>query len=100
MEDKHTVNDLLVMQKSLAERRNQLKTLEIANSRDTIYRVPGQDTIEKALYDVSDLDKAIADLNMALYKIDRAIKNSNAQTYVEIPNVNYEELMKTINTKQ
>ncbi len=86
---KYTVNSLLVMQKSLRIRMSQLNELKNESTHRTIFTETKQ--IEEPVYDVKRVDTKIVRINNALFEIDRAIKESNAKTKVNV-SINYQNL--------
>jgi hypothetical protein len=90
-----TVNQLLVMKKSLTERRNQLKELVRQSAVTRSQTFGGQTNTEEAKYDVAEVDKRVTEIEMALFHIDGKIKESNAKTVVAVP-VEFDTLMSPI----
>jgi len=78
----YTVNQLLTMQRHLSGRRAQLQSLAQENSRRFSWR--DSDKEEHPVYDVKELDAKVTKINNALFKIDCAVKASNAKTNVDI----------------
>ena len=60
-----------------------------------ITRFDGKEEITEPTYDIKLIDKKSAELTTALYKIDRAIKEANAVTKVEL-DVDYDTLVRPI----
>jgi hypothetical protein len=90
---KVTVNKLLAMEKSLRERLNQLKELEVKTAKVSIW--DDKDKREEPTYDVRKVDKKITELNKALFEINYMVKESNAKTLVEV-NLDYNDLVSGI----
>lgn len=88
-----TVNALLAMSKSLRQRQTQLN--ELKNKCATITMWGEKDKTEEPVYDVKDVDKKIVKINNALFKIDTAIKASNAMTKVDV-DVDYDDLTSSL----
>jgi len=84
-----TVNEAMVLQKTLKERLAELRNLRssVATEKTTTY--PWHDSEKKVeeikvKYDIKVLDKRVTELELALYKMDAAIKQSNAKTEIAI----------------
>lgn len=87
----HTINELLVLSKSVRERVNNLKSLaEVVAKKERYFGNP--DKVIEPQYDVKDVDKKIIELQRFLLKVDTEIKKSNAITEVEI-DFNIDELL-------
>ena len=89
----YTINQLLTMQRHLSARRAQLQSLAQENSRRYSWR--DSDKEEYPVYDVKELDAKVTKINNALFKIDCAIKASNAKTTVEVE-VDFDKLGEAI----
>jgi len=87
---KETISGLLSMQKILLQRRNQLNELKNEVSKRTMWHEPNK--TDEPVYDIKMVDKKITKINMALFKIDKAVKQSNATTNVEI-NIDFDSLI-------
>lgn len=86
-----TINEAMVLQKSIRLRVQELQTLRNANAveRNTFFRI-GNDSDEKKReevkcnYDPKKLDKKITELELFLFKVDTAIKRANAVATVDL----------------
>jgi len=85
-----TINEAMVMQRTIRDRINSLSSLRNANStrtRTMSYLGGGepkeQVTIEPQ-YDVRDLDAKIVELEGMMFKIDVSIKRANAKTEIGV----------------
>jgi hypothetical protein len=92
---KQSVNAWLSMKNSLQSRLAEVKEMKGNASVRRISRYDGKEEITEPTYDIKQIDKKCAELTTALFKIDRAIKEANAKTQVEL-DVNYDELVKPI----
>lgn len=87
---RNTVNELLVLKAVLQKRQGQVQNLLTHACRRTVseypYREPEQRQreVSESRYDPDDLEHKNAELNLALYEIDRVIKVANAITVVEV----------------
>jgi len=84
-----TVNQAMSLQKAVQSRLGQLRSLrsEVAVKKDTTY--PWNDSKEKIeiiepQFDVKAVDKKITELELVLFKMDAAIKQSNALTELDL----------------
>jgi len=89
MSKNFTVNELLVIQTNLNKRLNQLTSLIAINSVESVTKTTYGDgeirtDTKTNRYDPVDLEKKCAEINFALFEIDRLIKVSNAKTKVKI----------------
>ena len=91
-----SISYLLSMQTALNQRRNQLKELRDSNTTRT-YRFMAADQKEttEPTYDIKRVDKMLADINKALFKLDHKIKEANAKTTIEV-DVDFDSLMSEI----
>lgn len=84
---KITVNEALALRNRLVDRKRDLSsTLGHCSILDTNEYGTGETyrkTTRTPEFDVEELDHAISDIEMALYKIDRAIKSSNATSEID-----------------
>ena len=84
-----TVNEAMALQKAIQSRLHQLRSLrnDVAVRRDTrwigVSERDKQETIEPQ-FDVKEVDKKVTELELVLFKIDAAIKQSNALTKLEL----------------
>ena len=78
-----SVNELLVLQKAVRERVNQLKNLVRESSVQTSY-YGEKEKVVTPQYDGKLIDKKVTELEMWLFKSDAAIKQSNAVTQVNV----------------
>jgi len=90
---KETISTLLVMEKNLRGRLNEISNL--AQSSTSRSRWGDSDRIDEPTYDVKKLDKKCSDIRKALFKINREIKTVNASVTVEV-DVDYDTLMDAI----
>ena len=90
-----SVNAWLSMKNSLQSRLSEVKDMKGNASTRHISRFDGKEDITEPTYDIKQIDKKCAELTTALYKIDRAIKEANAKTKVEL-DVDYDALVKPI----
>ena len=95
-----TINQALAMRKALIGRRDQLKELVTSNSsRKRNYYGENERTQEEPTFDVAAADAKKTEIDMALFKIDATIKQSNASTQIDLPGVVFEELMAPLKGK-
>jgi len=78
-----TVNKLLVLEKAIRERLNELRTLRNEVSKKEHWMTDREKVVEP-LYDVKKVDKKITELEQFLFNADAEIKGSNAVTKVTI----------------
>ena len=86
------------MQTALNQRRgqlNELKNAATSHSYDMYGSSPDKKTVTEPTYDIKKVDKKLTDINKALFKIDQAIKRSNAMTEVDLP-IDFDQLMSEI----
>jgi len=88
-----TISTWLSLQKSLKSRLTDLRGMKNDNSHRFIYS--SRDEIKEPVYDIKEIDKKCAKIEMAIFKIDGEIKRMNAETTVDI-DVDYENLMTPI----
>jgi hypothetical protein len=86
---KMTVNEAMVLQRTLKERVAELRNLRssVATERTTHYPwAEGKEKIENVVvkYDIKALDKKVTQIELVLYKMDARIKQSNAVTELEV----------------
>lgn len=81
---KITINQALVLGKTIRQRLGELQTLRNSvSSKET--RWTGADRTEiTPQYDLKELDKRVVELENFIYFLDSSIKQSNAVTLVEI----------------
>ena len=91
-----TVNELLVIQKSLKVRLAQLQTMESESTKRSRWMISDQkEKIEEPTYDIKKVDQKIVKINNALLGIDAKIKESNSRTRIDC-DINVDELMSAI----
>ena len=78
-----TVNQILVLMKTVRERVNGLKTLRTQVSTKTTW-YGEKEKVEEPQYNIKAVDKKITELETWLFKADSAIKQSNAVVNVNI----------------
>jgi len=88
-----TVNGALCAQKALVQRRTQLNEVKNASTQRE-YSLYGEDnkTSKEPTYDIKQVDKKIVAINNALFKMDQAIKESNAKIQIDL-NIDLDALM-------
>lgn len=91
---KETVSTWLSMAGSLRGRLSELKSLKESLTIRTRY-YGDTERVEEPTYDIKEVDRMCSDLQSALFRIDRAIKQSNATVEIDL-GVNYEDLMRPI----
>ena len=80
-----TVNEILVLQKAVRERVNELKGLRNqVSTKERFFGMREETKIIEPQYNVKEVDKKITELEMFLFKADAAIKQSNAVTQVNV----------------
>lgn len=85
MEEKKTINELLVLMRRVKERVKQLETLRAQNTTTERWmRSTDIDRVIEPKYDVRVIDKKIMELENFLFKADAAIKQANAVTRVDV----------------
>lgn len=93
---KITVNQLLEMEKRLAERKNELSRLVSSSTQVTVNKYPdGHEVTTKTKYNIVDVDQKIVAINEAIYEIKHKIKESNATTKLDVELV-FKDLMAAI----
>jgi hypothetical protein len=90
-----SINAWLSMKNSLQARLAEVKGMKSDASHRTISRYDGKEEIVEPTYDIKLIDKKCAALTTALFKIDRAIKETNASTKVDL-DVDYDVLVSPI----
>ncbi len=85
MAEKKTVNELLVLMSTIRKRIGDLNTirLEVSN-KETRYFGNNEQKVSEPQYDFKNVDKKIVELQNFLYEADAKIKQTNAQTVVDI----------------
>ncbi len=80
-----TINEILVLSKTVRERVNGLKGLrsQVSQKESFLYGANEKKVVDPQ-YDVKIVDKKITELEMWLFKADSSIKQSNAKTQVDI----------------
>lgn len=89
-----TISKLLELQKALKERKRDLSTLTVGNSKRIQYWGSTEKS-EEPLYDAVALDEMVTELNNALFEISAELKQVNAQTMVEV-GIDFKNLMRPI----
>lgn len=85
MASKMSINQVLVLQKAVRERANELRTLRASVSTKEFHHYGGEDRkIVEPQYDVKAVDKKVTELERFLFKTDSAIKQSNATTQIDV----------------
>lgn len=85
-----------MQQKSLQQRLNYLRGLASkVSERQIFYGERDKQKVVEPTYDIKLVDKKVSEIEMALLKIDTAIKKSNAITEVEI-SINFPELCSSL----
>ena len=92
---KQSVNAWLSMKNSLQSRLAEVKDMKGMASSRRVTKYTDREDITEPTYDIKQIDKKCAMLTTALFKIDRAIKEANAKTQVDL-DVDYDELVKPI----
>ncbi len=90
-----SVNAWLSMKNSLQARLSELKDMKSSASTRQVNRYEGHEQITEPTYDIKQIDRKCAEITAALFKIDRAIKEANARTTVDLE-VDYDALVKPI----
>jgi hypothetical protein len=93
--EKMTINGALSMKGSLQSRLSELKGMKPAASSRTFTDYEGKKETTEPTYDIKVIDRKCAELTTALFLLDRAIKQANATTKIDV-DVDYKELMKPI----
>jgi hypothetical protein len=83
------------MKNSLQARLAEVKGMKSEASYRLISDYDGRKEVREPTYDIKQIDKKSAALTTALFKIDRAIKEANAATKVEL-DVDYDALVAPI----
>jgi hypothetical protein len=85
MDEKMTINELLVLMRRVKERVKQLEVLRSQNtSSERWIRATEVDRVVEPKYDVKLVDKKIMELENFLFRTDAAIKQANAITKVDV----------------
>ena len=79
-----TVNELMVLMKSIRDRLAGLRAMRSQVSTTDRWLGDAQKIIEP-VYDVKKLDKKIVELENFLFRADSKIKTANAKTVVDLP---------------
>lgn len=91
-----TINELLSLSKVIRERVNGLKDLRKEVSVKTSFLYGSDEKkVTEPQYDVKTVDIKIVELETFLFKVDSAIKQSNAVTTIKME-VNVDELLKAL----
>jgi len=98
----YTINEILSLQKMVRERVNELRGLRASvSNRDTYFGEYAQakQRVQEPQYDVIEVDTRITQLELWLFKVDAAIKQSNAVTKLETE-INVESLLQPLAVKK
>jgi hypothetical protein len=100
--DKMTINEALVMRKVLTERRNQLKELtEEKSTRKRRIWSSEESTQEEPIFDLVAADAKKVEIDLALFRMDSAIKQANAVATITLPTTfDFEALMAPLAIKK
>lgn len=79
-----TINELLVLQKTVRGRIGQLQSLQQSCSKKESWLGRDENKVVEPKYDVKELDKKIVELQNFLYFADAKVKQANATTKVTI----------------
>jgi len=85
-----TVNAAMVLQKTIKERVAELRNLRSSLATSKVTSYPWQEDQNKKIeeikvnYDIKFVDKKVTELELFLYKLDAAIKHSNAITEIDV----------------
>ena len=80
-----TINELLVLQKAVRERKNELSSLRSQlSTKERYFNIGNENKVVEPQYDVKAVDKKIVELELFLFKADAAVKQSNASTQVNV----------------
>jgi len=80
-----TINELLVLQKAVRERKNELSSLRSQlSTKERFFSLGNENKVIEPQYDVKVVDKKITELEIWLFKADAAVKQVNATTSVNI----------------
>lgn len=95
-----TINQALVMRKSLIERRNQLKELVESVSKNKFSLYGEKESREEAAFNIQDADRMKTEIDLGLFDLDAAIKQTNAVAKVAMPEAfDFKKLMAPITAK-
>lgn len=92
---KLTVNSAIELVSTLRARLEDMKGLRDRNICDTEEDYSGRVTKKTVLFDPSNCDQRVVDIQNAIRNINSAIKESNARTYLDVA-VNETELLSAI----
>ena len=91
-----TISALLSMQNALNARRQQLNELKGSlTMRSTSYGLNNEKIVAEPTYDIKKVDKKLAAINKALFRIDQKIKEANAMTKISV-DIDFDALMAEI----
>lgn len=80
-----TINELLVLQKAVRERKNELSSLRSqVSTKERFFSMNQENKVVEPQYDVKAVDKKIVELELFLFKADAAVKQANATTQVNV----------------
>lgn len=90
---KMTVNEAMVNLKILRTRSGQLEAVKNESTK-RVHRLFGKDDkqTEEPTYDIKKVDAKIVKINKALLDIEKAIKQSNAITSIDIEKFDFDDL--------
>ena len=90
---KISINEALALTKAVRERVNELKGVRTSvSTKDRWFNAGIENKVSEPQYDVKAVDKKITELELFLFKVDAAVKQSNAFTKLDM-NVNIDELL-------
>jgi hypothetical protein len=90
-----SVNAWLSMKNSLQARLVEVKDMKSGVTTRHVSKYSDREEIMEPTYDIKQIDKKSTQITTALYKIDRAIKEANAVTKVDL-DINYDDLVSPI----
>ena len=84
--EKMTINEALSLITIVKKRVSELQTLrsDVATTKTSSYFEPKKEEKIEPNYDIKAVDKKIVELETFLFKADSRIKQSNANTQIEI----------------
>lgn len=90
-----TINEALALVKAVKQRKSSLEALrgQVAQ-KETLWGTK-EKTVEPQ-YDVKEVDRKITELDLFLYKVDSAIKSSNAVTNIDIKELDVDKLLEPL----
>ena len=93
-----TINEALCVMKLIRTRINELNSLRSQVSQAERYHIYSnqQEKVIEPRYDVKAVDKKITELELAQFKLDSAIKTSNARTELSAKGVEVDKLLEPL----